>query len=112
MAKKSRVPEGKVVNYSYLKPINKKFIVKTAIETGNNMSECLDAFMDSIRTGKPVKLKSRTPKYVQQATKVAANKKEKMKALTSKAKKTTKVAQKATRAKRKTTLVVQPTAAM
>ncbi len=97
-----KVPEGKVVNYSYIKPINKKFILKHSIETGNTMSEVLDAFLDSARTGKPLKLKSKTPKYVEQAKKVKERKDKKMKALADKATKATKKTKKKTKARPRT----------
>jgi len=112
MATKSRVPEGKVVCYTYLKPINKKLLVKTSIETGHNMSECLDAFMDSIRSGKPVKLKKKTPKYVEQAKKVSAKKQEKMKALTTKAKKATTKKKTKARPRTKVTKAAETTASI
>lgn len=92
-----------VVCYTRIKPINKKFILKNSIDTGNTMSEVMDAFLDSLRTGKPVKLKTKKPKYVEQAEKVSAKKKEKMKALADKATKaTTKKTKKKTKARPRT----------
>jgi|GEM_PF-6749890 len=80
-------PKGKVVSYTYVKPLNQKHLLKMAHSTGHTLSECMDAILDSVRLKRPIRLKTKAkPKYIQHAEKVSAKKAKKMKALTKKAK--------------------------
>lgn len=76
-----------VVCYTNVKPINKKYLVKMSLETGHTMSDCMDALLTSIRTGKSLKLKPKKPKYVERAERVKTKKQKQLDALTAKAKK-------------------------
>ena len=64
--------ESKVVSYTYLKPINKKYIAKLAKQSGQAQSYCMDAIIEAVRLKKELKLPSHTPDYVKRAEKYKA----------------------------------------
>lgn len=55
--------KNKVVCFSYIKPINKRFILKTAKDSGNTISQIVDAMIEAIRRGKEFDLSDK-PKYM------------------------------------------------
>ena len=82
--------KGKVVSYTYVKPINQKYIQKLSLKSGNTLSDCMDAILDSHRLQRPIKLKDKKPQYVKKAETHKLKKAKKMQDLNTKAVEATK----------------------
>lgn len=61
----------KEVCFAYISKDNRKFLEKTAKESGRSLSFCLDKMIESTRTKKTFKIEKQIPKYVQDAKKWA-----------------------------------------
>lgn len=58
--------KDKVVCYTYIKPINKKFLLKKSKDFGYTISEIMDVMIDSIRRNKEFELTKKSKfKYMQ-----------------------------------------------
>lgn len=67
--------------YSRIKPINKRFIVRLSLDTGQSIAACTDAVIDAIRLKRPVTLKPKINKALEKAEALDNKKRQKIKAL-------------------------------
>ena len=71
----------RVILYTRVKPINKKYLEKMGLNTNNSTSACLDAVLDSVRLNREITLKTRTPKVIEKAKKLQARKRRRIREL-------------------------------
>lgn len=72
----------KVIVYSYVKPVNKKYLETLSLKSNNAVSVCLDAVLDAARLKKKMSLKTKTLKTLARLEKAKNRKKNKIKMLT------------------------------
>lgn len=73
--------QEKVILYSYVKPVNKKFIEKLSLKTNHSASACLDAVIDAVRRKRELTLKEKPLKSLEKIQKAKEKRKEKIRAL-------------------------------
>lgn len=73
----------KVVLYTRVKPVNKKYLEKMSLDTNHPVSTCLDAILDAARLKREMKLKPKPIKALEKVKAVQDKKRKKIRELSS-----------------------------
>ena len=73
--------KDKVVLYTRVKPINKRYLEKMSLDTNHPVSACLDAVLDAARLKRDMVLKPKSIKALDKIKAIQEKKRQKIKAL-------------------------------